>query len=150
MTNSNLLTRRLALFRLAATSTVAAAATAPALIAPKARAESQASLANFEHPAEYLTAMEAIGWRPIAMFQRLRDGGVHCMGVAEHSACEEQENRNWSQFHAIQMRVPVQRAADMQQGDWWRRVWQHLYDNGLREDVTPPKMLARLTKDDAA
>jgi hypothetical protein len=35
------------------------------------------------------------------------------------------------------MRCPVQRAADLPPGDWWKEVWQFLYDRGLREDVTP-------------
>ena len=39
---------------------------------------------------------------------------------------------------------PVQMAADQPQGDWWDQVWQYLYNKGLREDVTPPKLAARL------
>jgi hypothetical protein len=92
----------------------------------------------FEHPLEYLLAMQAIGWTPRAMFQRLDDGSIHRMGVSEN-ASEELALKTWDKFHAIMVRAPIQRAADMPQGDWWKAVWQFLYDRGLREDVTRPK-----------
>lgn len=98
------------------------------------------SKGHFDHPAEYLTAMQAIGWRPVAMYQRLKNCGVHPMGVAEH-ADEAVIAKNWDKYHAISMRAPIQMAADMPQGNWWKTVWQHLYDNGLREDVTPKKAI---------
>jgi hypothetical protein len=73
--------------------------------------------------------MQAIGWTPLAMYQRLPDGGVHCMGVEKTCPDEDHCARTWGQFHAIQMRTPVQLPADVHpRGDWWAAVWQFLYD----------------------
>ncbi len=69
------------------------------------------------------------------MFQRLKDGGVHRMG--ESAPDEEWVMKTWGKYHAISMRCPVQRADDLPPCDWWKEVWQFLYDRGLREDVTP-------------
>jgi hypothetical protein len=102
--------------------------------APK---EPPASLGHFKTPLEYFLAMQAIGWRPLAMFQVRRDRSIHCMGVTETAASEELILKTWGQFHAIQMRTPVQLGPDGG-GGWWEDVWQFLYDRGLREDVTRP------------
>lgn len=96
----------------------------------------------FEHPSEYLAAMQAIGYRAVAGFQRLRDGAIHPMGVYEYAPSEDGEGRNWDKFHRLQMRTPIQMAADMPQGDWWKRVWEYLYEREFREDVTPKKVRA--------
>ena len=119
-----------------------AAAAMPSLAATPA--EPKESKGHFTHPAEYLAAMQAIGWRPLAMYQRLEGGGVHCMGVAEYGGNEVSILKTWDKFHAISMRAPTQRPADLPQGDWWKWVWRYLYDKELREDVTPPKLAARL------
>ena len=113
-----------------------ATASAVAIMQPKPQEESQAP---FDHPAEYLAAMQAIGWRPVAMYQRCADGSIRQMGVAEHARDRAAIHETLPKFHAIQMRAPVRRPADMPQNDWWKRVWSHLYDQGMREDV----MLAR-------
>lgn len=98
----------------------------------------EASRERFKTPLEYLLAMQAIGWTPLAMYQRLPDGGVHCMGVEETCPDEDHCVRTWGQFHAIQMRTPVQLASDVRPlGDWWNAVWHFLYERGLRVDVTP-------------
>lgn len=81
--------------------------------------------------------MQAIGWTPLAMYQRLPDGDVHRMGVEETCPDEELILKTWGQFHAIQMRTPVQLPADVHGGDWWKAVWHFLYDRGLTMDVTP-------------
>lgn len=93
----------------------------------------------FEHPAEYLDAMQAIGYHVVAGFQRLRDGTIHPMGVYEYAPSEDWPDHNWTKFHRVSMRVPIQMAADMPQGDWWKSVWKYLYERGFREDVTPKK-----------
>lgn len=64
----NLLTRRLALFRIGTSSAVASAAIAPTLLATKLGPQPE-SPDHFTHPAEYLAAMKAIGWSPVAMYQ---------------------------------------------------------------------------------
>ena len=144
-----MITRRLALFRIGASSAVATISAAPILV-PKADAP-PATLGNFKTPAEYVAAMHAIGWQPRAMFHWLPNGGVHCMGVDESAGPGVCASETWSKFHAIQMRCPVQLPTDVHPNqEWWSAVWHHLYDKGMREDVTPPKMLARLAKDDTA
>lgn len=133
-----MITRRLALFRIGASTAVATAAAVPAILESRAQPQAE-SREPFKHPSEYLAAMLAIGWRPVATFQRIEDGGVHCMGVKESALDEEIILRTWNDFHAIQMRSPVQMPSDCPQGDWWKWVWQHLYNQGLREDVTLPE-----------
>jgi hypothetical protein len=97
-----------------------------------------ASLGPCKTPLEYFLAMQAIGWTPLAMFQVRGDGSIHCMGVIE-TAPQELAHKTWHQFHAIKMRTPIQFASDVRPaGDWWKAVWQFLYDRGLREDVTRP------------
>jgi len=92
----------------------------------------------FKYPAEYVAAMHAIGWRPLAMFQRCKDGSIHRMGVEENGGGRLNIENTWREFHAIQMRTPVQLPCDVNPvQDWWKWVWQHLYDNGARQDVTP-------------
>lgn len=125
-----MITRRLALFRIGASTAVATTAAVPALITPQREREEP-----FKHPAEYTAAMEAIGWRPIAMFQRDSDGEILSMGVNERCDGPEHASRTWLAFHAIQMRSPVQLPMDVHPGGWWGQVWQFLYDKGLREDV---------------
>lgn len=139
-----MLTRRLALFRILAGSTAAAAATIVAAPPLEAREESREP---FTCPAEYLAAMQAIGWRPVAMYQRMHDGSAHRMGVNETAGNQENIERTWNKKHAISMRCPVQYAVDAHPDqDWWKAVWQHLYDKGLRQDVTPPKAALALSK----
>lgn len=128
-----MITRRLALFRIGASSAVATVAATPLL-----QQELEARTENrelFKHPAEYLAAMEAIGWRATAMFRHLKDGRIHRMGVNERGPSREAIERTWPSFHAIQLRSPVQLPFDAHPGGWWREVWQFLYDRGLREDV---------------
>jgi len=128
-----MITRRLALFRIGASSAVATVAAAPLLTTkPVAAVESRS---HFETPAEYLAAMQAIGWKAVAMYRALPTGDVLRMGVKEIGGSERRITETWRAHHAIQMRVPIQRAAELPQGDWWRAVWQYLYDKGLREDV---------------
>lgn len=92
---------------------------------------------SFEHPADYLAAMQAIGWSATASFMRDEDDEIIRMGVNERSSSPEEMQRTWRRFHAIQMRCPVQLPFDVHpHQDWWGRVWQHLYDKGLRKDVT--------------
>lgn len=117
------------------TAGVAATATTAAIVPAKAVEESRE---RFKTPLEYLLAMQAIGWTPRAMFQRLEDGGIHCMGVEETCPDEELMVRTWAKFHAIQMRTPLQLPCDVHPlGDWWNAVWHFLYERGLTEDVTP-------------
>lgn len=130
-----MITRRLALFRIGASSAVSAVATASILTAKQE--PQQESREHFKTPAEYLAAMHGIGWRALAMYQRLPGGGVHCMGVEETGNDAEHITSTWGRFNAIQLRMPTQRSCDFPPGDWWGAVWQHLYDNGLRTDVTP-------------
>ena len=101
---------------------------------------------HFEHPSEYLAALQAIGWQARAMYQRLEGGRVHRMGVHEDAPSEDWLQETWGKYHAISMRMPIQMAADMPQGDWWERVWEYLYERGFREDVTPPKLATRLMR----
>jgi hypothetical protein len=77
--------------------------------------------------------MQAIGWTPRAMFQVRRDGSIHCMGSTRLP--RKNWPTKWHQFHAIQVRTPVQLGPG-EGGEWWKAVWQFLYDRGLREDVT--------------
>ncbi|WP_024922011.1 MULTISPECIES: hypothetical protein [unclassified Afipia] len=133
-----MITRRLALFRIGASSAVSAVATASILTAKQQ--PQQESREFFKAPAEYVAAMHAIGWKALAMYQRLPGGGVHCMGVEETGGDAERIASTWSRFHAIQMRMPSQRSSDFPPGEWWGAVWQHLYDNGHRLDVTPAKL----------
>jgi len=125
-----MITRRLALFRIGASTAVATTAAVPALITSQPE-----SREPFKHPAEYLSAMEAIGWRPIAMYKRDSEGGVSCMGVNERCDGPEHASRTWLQFHAISMRMPVQLPMDVHPGGWWGQVWQFLYEKGLRKKV---------------
>lgn len=120
---------------LAALGIAGVSVSAPVAVAVPAPDESKE---HFKHPAEYLAAMQAIGWTALAMYQRLDDGSIHRMGVTEN-ASEEVIEATWGKFHAISMRTPVQMAADMPQGHWWSWVWQYLYDKGLRKDVTLTK-----------
>lgn len=69
---------------------------------------------------------------------------------ASPKGTEEHIKATWTKFHAIQMRTPVQRAADYPPGDWWKAVWQYLYDQGLREDVTPQRLRERGADEDEA
>ena len=122
-----------------------AAATAAVALAPTAPAKAERG--RFKHPAEYLQAMQAIEWTPLAMFQRLDDGCVHRMGVNETAPSEALCRETWGEFHAIQMRTPVQLPADVHPlGDWWDAVWHHLYDHGFREDVTLPRQTSGLNE----
>lgn len=116
----------------------ATAATTAAVVAMPAAPEIEESKGFFENPTEYLAAMESIGWTPTAMFSRLKEGEILRMGVNESAPNEEWCSKTWGKFHAISMRCPVQSAYDLPQGDWWKEVWQFLYDRGLREEVTPP------------
>jgi hypothetical protein len=61
------------------------------------------------------------------------------MGVSENCEDKDHLSRTWFKFHAIQMRAPVMLVDDDGdvRGDWWKAVWQHLYDAGYREDVSP-------------
>lgn len=128
-----MITRRLALFRIGASSAIATVAASPLLTTkPVAPAESRG---HFETPAEYLAAIHAIGWRAVAMYQSLPTGDVLRMGVKEIGGSEQHITETWREHHVIQMRMPIQRSADLPQGDWWKSVWQHLYDTGLREVV---------------
>ena len=135
-----MLTRRLALFRILAGSTVAAAATSATIVTTspvKAQGESREP---FKHPAEYLAAMQAIGWTALAMYQRMPDGVVHRMGVNERAPIPNDTTESWRRYRAISMRCPVQLPADVHPDqDWWKAVWHYLYDRGLRQDVTPPR-----------
>jgi hypothetical protein len=115
---------------------LAGAATAATAVIVAPAVEVPASAGHFKHPAEYLAAMQAIGWQPRAMYQRLDDGSAHRMGVNESTTPGVSASETWSQFHAISMRTPIQRPSDYPAGDWWTDVWQHLYDRGFREDVT--------------
>lgn len=119
-------------------SLTAAATAAPVVDALAAKPpELEESRAHFEHPAEYLAAMQAIGWSATASFMRGEDDEIIRMGVNERSSSPEAMQRTWLKFHAIQMRCPVQLPFDVHpHQDWWSRVWQHLYDKGLRKDVT--------------
>lgn len=119
--------------------TAEAAVATSAIGATVATKPSQAS-GPFEHPAEYLAAMQAIGWRATAMYQRLDDGSVHRMGVNERAPSPEFMMEHWGRYHAISMRCPVQLPVDVHPDQhWWKAFWQYLYDKGLREDVTPPR-----------
>lgn len=132
-----MITRRLALFRIGASTAAATAVAASSLI--EAKAELQAdSRESFKSPPEYLAAMQAIGWQPLAMFSRRERGGVQCMGVIETAPKGEAATlATWSKYHAIQMRCPVQLPYDVHPTQhWWDVVWQHLYEHGLRQDVT--------------
>lgn len=143
----SLISRRWFLGRAAET---AAAATATAALAPH-KIEPEESKGYFKHPAEYFAAMHAIGWRPLAMYQRCKDGTVHRMGVSENTPAELTVESTWGVFSAIQRRVPVQLAIDAHPDqDWWKWVWQYLYDKGEREDVTPARAAQRLAKGDEA
>ena len=142
-----MITRRLALFRIASTSAVAATA-ATAIAATSSKVDD--SRRPFEHPSEYLAAMQAIGWRPVALFQRLEDGSPHRMGVAEYGGSEDWILKTWDKFHAISMRAPVQLPMDVHPGGWWGLVWQYLYDMGLREDVTPTPACKKQREGDEA
>jgi hypothetical protein len=113
------------------TAGAAATATTAAIVPAKAI---EPSRERFKTPLEYLQAMQAIGWTPLAMYQRLPRGGVHCMGVEETCPDEDHCARTWGQFHAIQMRTPAQLPNG---GAWWNAVWHALYERGLRVDVTP-------------
>lgn len=132
-----MITRRLALFRIGASSAVSAVATASILTTKQE--PQQEGREPFKAPAEYLAAMHAIGWKAIALYQRLPGGGVHSMGVEETGNDAEHIISTWHSFHAIQMRAPIQRSSDFPPGDWWGAVWQHLYDNGFRSEVTPSR-----------
>ena len=99
----NSLTRR-ATFALAALiATPAVTSAVPSLAAKPAVPEENNGY--FNHPAEYLAAMQAIGWRPVAMYQRLEGGGVHRMGVAEYGGDEASIQKSWVKHHAISMRA---------------------------------------------
>lgn len=128
-----MITRRLALLRIGASSAVATVAAAPLAAKSEAPAKSQG---HFETPADYLAAMHAIGWKAVAMYQRLPSGDVLRMGVEEIGGSQKHITETWRAHHAIQMRMPIQRAGDLPQGDRWRAVWEYLYDKGLREDVS--------------
>jgi hypothetical protein len=131
----------LAYLGLAGATTAAASVTA-ITIAPAAAPKEERG--RFESPADYLVAMRAIGWEARAMFHPLQDGGVHCMGVHESGGTREHIEATWERFHVIQMRCPVQLPADVHPPKgWWRAVWEHLYDQGLREDVTPQRVRDR-------
>lgn len=113
----------------------AATVTTVAVAAPAPKAEEPKGC--FEHPAEYVAAMRAIGWMPAAAFIPLEDGGYIKMGVHE-TADKATIERTWRQFHAISMRAPVQLPFDVHPNqNWWAWVWQYLYDAGFRVDVTP-------------
>ncbi|MDR6306183.1 hypothetical protein GGQ85_003911 [Nitrobacter vulgaris] len=116
----------------------ATAATTVAAAAVSQKPEIEELPSRYERPLEYLKDMQAIGWKPAAMFQRLKEGGVLRMGVIEKGPGEERMTETWGKYHAISMRCPVQLPMDVHpdQG-WWKEVWQFLYDRGLREDVTP-------------
>lgn len=142
-----MLTRRLALFRILAGSTVAAAATTATIVAAPPVDAQEESREPFKHPAEYLAAMQGIGWSTLAMFQRMPDGSAHRMGVNERAPTPHDTTDSWRRYHAISMRCPVQLPADVHPDqDWWKAVWQYLYDKGLRQDVTPPKAALALSK----
>lgn len=140
-----MITRRLALLRIFSTTATAAttattATTATALTITPAEAK-QESRGHFKHPAEYVAAMHVIGWRPLAMYQRLEDGTIHRMGVEENGGGRLNIENTWREFHAIQMRMPVQLPWDVHPDqDWWNWVWWYLYDKGEREDVTPKQI----------
>jgi hypothetical protein len=143
-----MLTRRLALFRILAGSTAAAAATTATIVAAPPVEAREESREPFKHPAEYLAAMQAIGWSALAMYQRLPHGEVHRMGVNETAGSQERIENTWTKYHAISMRCPVQLPADVHPDqDWWKAVWHYLYDKGLRQDVTPPKFAAKLDRE---
>ena len=107
-------------------------------VIPAVLAQDAKVTGRFANPSEYLAAMQAIGWRPVAMFQRLRDGSIHRMGVSETRPDKARHETSFLEFHAIQIRVPVQMGNG---ADWWQQVWTHLYDKGLREDVTPARSI---------
>ena len=111
-----------------------AAATASAAVT-----QAKEETGHFKNPADYLAAMQAIGWRPVAMFQRLDDGTIRRMGVEENAPDPDHVSRTWLKFHVISMRCPVQLPPDVHDGDWWKAVWHHLYDLGLVQDVTRPR-----------
>jgi hypothetical protein len=94
--------------------------------------------------------MQAIGWRPVAMYQQLDDGSVHRMGVAEYGGSEDWILKTWDRYHAISMRSPVKLPMDVHPGGWWGLVWQHLYDIGLREDVTPTPAFKKQPEEEQA
>lgn len=138
-----MITRRLALFRILAGSTAAAAATT-ATVAAVPLAEAKESTGPFESPAEYLAALRTIGWNATAMYQRMPDGSVLRMGVNERAPSPAWMMETWEKYHAISMRSPVQHPVDVHPDqDWWKAVWQYLYDKGLRQDVTPPRAESR-------
>lgn len=94
------------------------------------------SRASFEHPAEYLAAMQAIGWRVYAAYRVGADGSVDMMGVYE-SANQEITHALWQQYHAIQIRIPVNYARGGSQPVWRKRVEAYLHERGLSENITP-------------
>lgn len=133
-----MITRRLALFRIFAGSTAAVTATTAAVVAAPPVEAREESREPFNHPADYLAAMQAIGWRPVAMYQRMPDGSAHRMGVNELAGGQDNIEKTWNKKHAISMRCPVQLPFDAHPDqDWWKAVWHYLYDKGLRQDVTP-------------
>lgn len=130
---------------LSALGIAAAVPAAPVVVSLAAKAEEPEG--SFTHPADYLAEMQKIGMRPVTGFHRLPGGGIHRMGVIERAINDEEFYRNQSAFRRIQLRCPVQMAVDMPQGDWWNWVAQYLYDKGFREDLTPPKLAARLARE---
>lgn len=146
MAKANLtLSRRM--FMWGATATAPAIALRTVAAATPAAAAPNESEGRFKCPADYLAALQAIGWRPVAMYQRLEDGGVQCMGVGECGQSEQHMLDTWRKYHAISLRTPTQLPFDVHpKQDWWEQVWHYLYDRGLREDVTPPKLAARLDR----
>jgi hypothetical protein len=72
-------------------------------------------------PAQYLAAMNAIGWRAVAS---CHDGvPVHVIEYAPEG------HSNISDFWAIQQRI------DNSSGEFWKRTSRFLYDQGLREEM---------------
>ncbi|HWL04237.1 MAG TPA: hypothetical protein VNQ99_04790 [Xanthobacteraceae bacterium] len=123
--------RRWAIFRLGRAAASAAAlstATVPAMAAK--------DKGGFEHPSEYVSAMQEAGMRIVAGFIRRSDGTIQPFGVYEYYTEDAWTDENFRRRNAIDMRMPIQKAADMPQGEWWDDVWQYLYDKGLREDGT--------------
>lgn len=124
----------------------AATATASvAVVATNQKSEVEELPGHYERPLEYFLDMQAIGWRPVAMFCRRKDGSIYSMGVEEKGPGVEGTRNTWRKYHAISMRCPAQLSADVSRGHWWDEVWQFLYDRGLREDVTPPSKAVLLT-----
>jgi hypothetical protein len=124
--------RFLSLLGLAGAATV----TTTTAVAISAKSKPEKSDGPFKHPSEYLAAMHAIGWQPVAMYHRKRDGSIVRMGVDE-GANEDNVMASWKEYHAISMRMPPQLPCDAHPHGWWEEVWHYLYDKGLREDVTP-------------